>query len=71
MPTMALAGVAQLVEALSHTKRLGSPFLVRTHNQVAGSVPGWGMYGKQSISLLLSLSPPSFPPFLSKINKYI
>ena len=42
------------------------------HNKVVGSVPSWGVHGRRptnvSLSVSLSLSPPSF---FSKITKYI
>ena len=47
-----------------YTKRMWIQFLVREHIQVVGSIPSWGMYGKQVINVSLS-------PFLCKINKYI
>ena len=76
MPTIALAGVAQLVEALSHTpKGWGLHFWSGHITRLQGSVPRWGLHGKQSINLSLSLSVSLFPPsltlFLSEINKYI
>ena len=57
-----------------YTKRSWVSFMVRAPIEVAGSVPGWGMCGKQLINVSLShqCSSLSLPPplRLSKINKH-
>ena len=50
----ALAGVAQLVGALSCNQRFRVQFPIRAHAWVESSIPGLGMDGKQPIDASLS-----------------